>query len=456
MLVWIATAQPLEFVRLCASSARVAKGIHAADTEKGAMRTRGSFFLANAVAFVSVLVATVIIAPAAPAASTPTITWYARPESGGSTVQAAANCNRAAHGRYHISISPLPADATQQREQLVRRLAANDSGIDLISMDVVWTAEFAGAKWIVPWSKQDAVSIGAGVIPAVLKTGEYRGRMYGAPLNTGSQLLWYRKDLVPNPPKTWDEMLDMAAKLPSSSNKIEVQAARYEGYTVWFNSLLASAGGRILDSKGKPSLAEGPTVKALSIMKRLATSSAADPSLSNQREDTADQAFNAGRAAFMVNYPFVYAAAKSDAPKIFANLGVAPWPSVDPGKPARVTLGGFNLGVGRFSSHKALAFAAGRCLLNDRNQIVRATKDGLPPVKESLYDDPQFTKANPFAPLLLETFRNGSQRPSSPAYNDISLAVLRALHPPRSISPKSAAKELRSLVDDAVNSRGLL
>jgi multiple sugar transport system substrate-binding protein len=141
---------------------------------------------------------------------------------------------------------------------------------------------------------------------------------------------------------------------------------------------------------------------------------------------------------------------------VFQNLGIAPWPSVDPNQPAKVTLGGFNLGVGKFSSHKALAFAAGRCLLSDQNQLVRATKDGLPPVKESLYTDPSFTKANPFAPLLLETFRNGSQRPSSPAYNDISLAVLRVLHPPRSISPKSSAKSLRNLVDDAINSRGLL
>ncbi len=419
------------------------------------MRTRG--VVASATVFLLLTAAVGSISPnSAMAAGTTTITWYARPESGGSTVQAAENCSKQSKGRYQIEISPLPADATQQREQLVRRLAANDSGIDLISMDVVWTAEFAGAKWIVPWSRRDATEIGQGVIPAVLKTGQFHGRMFGAPLNTGSELLWYRKDLVPNPPTTWDEMIDMASKLPSSQNKIEVQAARYEGYTVWFNSLLASAGGRILAGPTKPSLAAGPTVKALSIIKKLATSPAADPSMSNQREDTGDQAFNAGRAAFMVNYSFVYAAAKADAPKVFKNLGIALWPRVDPDKPARVTLGGFNLGVGKFSNHKQLAFEAGRCLLNDQNQLVRATKDGLPPVRESLYSDAAFVKANPFAPLLLETFRNGSQRPQSPAYNDISLAVLRTIHPPNRVDPKSAAKDLRSLVDDAIHSRGLL
>jgi len=393
---------------------------------------------------------------AAAARATPVITWYARPESGGSTVQAAKQCTAQAGGRYRIEISPLPADASAQRQQLVRRLAANDSGIDLISMDVIWTAEFAEAKWVRRWPTALADQVSTDVIPAVLQTGQYHGRMYAAPLNTGSQLLWYRKDLVPVAPTTWDEMISMAERLPDGVNKIEVQAARYEGYTVWFNSLLASAGGRILAGPTTPSLRDPATVAALQVIKRLATSSAADPSMSNNREDTTDQAFNAGRAAFMVNYPFVYAAAKADAPDVFQNLGVALWPGVTPGEPSHVTLGGLNLGVGAFSSHPNLAFTAARCLLDPESQILRATKDGLPPVQEALYDDSRFRAANPFADLLLQTFKDGSQRPASPAYNDISLAVLNVLHPPSGIDPKSDAAALRSRVDDAVHSRGLL
>jgi multiple sugar transport system substrate-binding protein len=411
----------------------------------------------------NVLVATVIAAAAVPvfasvsasAASTPTVNWYARPESGGSTVAAAEQCTKESNGKYRIDIQELPADASAQREQLVRRLAAHDSGIDLISMDVIWTAEFASAHWVKPWPKRLAAQLSDGVIPAVSRTGQYRGRMYGAPLNTGSQLLWYRTDLVPEPPTTWDEMIDIAEKLPANQNKIEVQAKRYEGYTVWFNSLLASAGGQMVKN-GKPSFAREPTEKALAIMKRLATSSVADPNIANADEGTTDQVFNAGRAAFMVNYPFVYAAAKADAPEIFDNLGVAPWPRVDPNEPSHVTLGGFNLGVGAYTKQPKLAYAAARCLLDDKRALLRATKDGLPPVKEALYDDPKFREANPFADLLLQTFRDGSSRPVSPAYNDISLAVQGTIHPPRSIDPESDVKALRDLVDDAVNSRGLL
>jgi multiple sugar transport system substrate-binding protein len=280
--------------------------------------------------------------------------------------------------------------------------------------------------------------------------------MYGAPLNTGSQLLWYRKDLVPQPPATWDEMVRMTKNLPAGTRAIEVQGARYEGFTVWFNSLLASAGGEILDKRGDVSLARGPTQNALRVMRAVATAPGADPSLSNNKEDESRVAFQSGHAAFMVNYPFVYTAAKEEAPKIFKNLGVALFPRVGPTEPAHVTLGGFNLGISKFGAHRMLAFAAARCLGAAKQQLLYATKDGLPPVSEALYQDPRVLKAFPYANLLLETFREGSTRPVSPAYNDISLVVQRTLHPPRSIDPKSDVGTLRSRVDDAIHSRGLL
>ena len=65
-------------------------------------------------------------------------------------------------------------------------------------------------------------------------------------------MLWYRKDLVPKPPETWDEMIEMAKKLPPVEGNILEQGQKYEGYVVWFNNLVASAGGEIVDAEGKP------------------------------------------------------------------------------------------------------------------------------------------------------------------------------------------------------------
>ena len=70
------------------------------------------------------------------AASPVSLHWYTAPQNGGSFQQAAAACTRASNGKYRLTVEPLPSDASQQREQLVRRLAAEDGDIDLISMDV--------------------------------------------------------------------------------------------------------------------------------------------------------------------------------------------------------------------------------------------------------------------------------------------------------------------------------
>jgi multiple sugar transport system substrate-binding protein len=59
-----------------------------------------------------------------------------------------AACNEQAAGRYTIVGNLLPSDADGQRDQFVRRLAAQDASMDLLGMDVTWTAEFAEAGWI--------------------------------------------------------------------------------------------------------------------------------------------------------------------------------------------------------------------------------------------------------------------------------------------------------------------
>ena len=74
--------------------------------------------------------------------------WYIFDEQSGAFAQAAQDCSDESGGRYTIKLSALPTDADQQREQLVRRLAAGDKDIDIIGMDVIWTAEFADAGWI--------------------------------------------------------------------------------------------------------------------------------------------------------------------------------------------------------------------------------------------------------------------------------------------------------------------
>ena len=385
------------------------------------------------------------------------LSFYIFPEPGGSFDKTAAACSKASHGAYNVNVNVLPSAADDQRQQLVRRLAAKDSTIDIIGMDVVWTAEFAEAGWIKPWTGAYKQQVTQGTLPVPIKTATYKGRLWGAPANSNTQLLWYRKDLVKTPPKTWAQMLAMANTLAKQGKPhfIEVQGRQYEGLTVWFNSLNASAGGQILNPAGKVALGP-PAVKAATIMHNLASSPAADPSLSQTQEDQARLAFEKGTAAFEINYPFVFPSAAANAPKIAKVMGYAPWPGVDPGKPAKVTIGGINFGVGGYTKHPKEAFAAAACMRNRASQLVYALKGGLPPTLNALYDDPALGKPYPFKALIRQQLNNASVRPQSPAYADISLAISKGLSPPADIDPVGIVKKLTDQIKKAQDSGALL
>jgi multiple sugar transport system substrate-binding protein len=386
-----------------------------------------------------------------------TLNYYHFPEPSGSFDAAAAACSKASGGKYTIAIHVLPSASDDQRTQLVRRLAAKDSSIDIVGMDVNWTSEFADAGWLRPWSGALASQVTNGVLPGPIATATYNGKLYGAPLNSNTQLLWYRKDLVPNPPTTWTQMIQDAVNLAKQGKPhyIEEQGRQYEGYMVWFNSLVDSAGGQILS--GPTTVALGPpAAQAAAIIHNLATSPAADPSLSNDQEDQARLAFEGGTAAFEINYPFVYPSAQKDNPKLAKVMGYAAFPEVNAGSPARVTIGGSNLGVSAYSTHPNEAYAASACMVGRSYQLADAVKGGLPPVLGSLYDDPSVAKAYPFHQLIKQQLSTYGIRPKTPAYSDVSLAIQKTLSPPSGIDPNSALSQLKSQIKAALSSGALL
>jgi multiple sugar transport system substrate-binding protein len=239
-------------------------------------------------------------------------------------------------------------------------------------------------------------------------------------------------------------------------NKIEIQGAQYEGLTVWFNTMINSAGGKVLSSDGKQVVLDQAGEQGLAEMRKLATSPAADPSLSVQMEDANRLAFEAGTAAFELNYPFVYPSAKKNVPNIFNNMGYAPYPSVVSGQPAKVTIGGINLGVSNFSKHPQLAFQAAACLRNAQNQKIGAITGGVPPTIMSLYQDPEVRASYPFADVALTSLQNASVRPQTPAYVNVSLTISADVSPPRSINPPKTVKKLRTGIGNALNDKGLI
>ncbi len=404
------------------------------------------------------LLSTLVACGGGGSAGPATVNWYVFNEQSGSFTDAAAECSAESGGRYRIKINLLPNDSDGQRQQLVRRLAAKDTSLDIMALDVTWPAEFAEAGWIRPITGPAREEITRGTLPAAVDTGTWKGQLYAAPLNTNTQLLWYRKDLVPNPPKTWDEMLSQAAALAAAGKPhyIETPGAQYEGYTVLFNTLVSSAGGSILSLDGKRVELGEPARRAVEAISSMAHSPAADPSWSNQHEDDARLAFETGHAAFQLNYPFIYPSAKKNNPGLLANLGWAQYPSLVAGQPSHVTIGGYDLAVSAYSKHQQSSADAVTCLRGRDKQIRNAVDGGLPPTLVSLYTDPAFINGGyPFAADIYEALRNASVRPKSPAYQSVSLQISSTLSPP-SLVDVGRLGDLRGRISDALDSKGLV
>jgi multiple sugar transport system substrate-binding protein len=405
--------------------------------------------------------ATVLLAPLAAcgsnsASGTPVLNLYQSPVQDMQNV--IDNCNQAAQGRYRIVYQMLPRAADDQRVQMVRRLAAHDTSMDILGLDVTWTQEFASAGWIVPFTGANRSAVQNGTLAGPLTSATYDNQLYAAPANTNVQLLWYRKDLVATPPKTWDQMIQDAQQLKAQGKPYQIltMGAQYEGLVVLFNSLVASAGGHVVSADGKKAVMDAGTVKALQVMKQLATAGVTSPSFTNMIEDDVRLAYQGGGGAFQVNWPYVYASMQSDAPDMLKNTAWARYPGIDANTPSVTTIGGSNLAVSAYSKHPDLAFDAVQCLRNAANQKYLAINAGEPPTIEAVYHEPEMAKAYPMRDTILDELKDAAPRPLTPAYQNLSTVVAQKLSPPSAINPEKTAADLRKSIQDAIDSKGVL
>jgi multiple sugar transport system substrate-binding protein len=418
--------------------------------------------------------ATILLALLASACRPPddprTLRWYVNPDSGGQA-RLAARCSAESNGRFRVVVADLPRDATSQREQLVRRLAARDPSIDLLNVDPPFLPELAEAGFLRPFTEGEARDFTDGVLEGPLRSATWRGRLFAAPLWASTQLLWYRKSVAREAgldpaarPVTWRELVAAAER---TGRTVEVQANRYEGYMVWLSALVASAGGAILErpEAGRdaiPGLDSAAGRAAAGIVAALARSRAANPALSTTDEEAARAAFQGGRGGFMVNWPYVLGAARDAVEAgaldraVLEDIGWARYPRAEPGRESRPPLGGIGLAISAFSRKPALAVEAARCLASPRSQTEYMAGSRIPASRAAAYDDAAVRAVFPMADLIRASIDAAEPRPRTPYYVDVSASVVRAFHPPAAVDPARTPAEAARLVADVLHDRVLL
>ncbi len=399
-----------------------------------------------------------------------TLTWYINPDSGGQA-EIAARCSQESGGRYTIETSLLPRDASSQREQLIRRLAANDDSIDLMSLDPPFIPEFAEAGFLAPVPDDVAAAVTKDVVQSAIDGSTWKDELVAVPFWANTQLLWYRKSVAEaagldmEQPVTWDQIVDAAE---SQGKLVGAQGIRAESLTVWFNALIESAGGSVIERNSdnpkqiRLGLESDAGRAAAEVMRMVASSNAAGPAFSTQNEDSTATEFEGENAGFMVNWPFVWPRALSAVeagtmdPSVPQDYGWAIYPRVHADEEAAPPYGGINIGVGAFSRNTELAYEAAQCIVSPENQAYYFVTNGNPASNATVYDDPQVLEEFPQAPVIRESLELAAPRPQTPYYNEISVGLQRTYHPPASIDPERTPAEATALITAVLAKEDLL
>jgi multiple sugar transport system substrate-binding protein len=329
----------------------------------------------------------------------------------------------AAHPKEKVTFKEQTDQADQQHDDDVQHFQAKDKNYDVISVDVVWTAEFAAKGWLQPLTGKLAIPT-SGMLPATVKTATYNNKLYAAPVSSDGGLLYYRKDLVKTPPKTWDEMMsDCKIAKQRNIGCYAGQFTKYEGLTVNAAEAINTAGGTIVGKDGAtPTVDSAAAAEGLNNLVTAYKNGNIPKQAITYQEEQGRQAFEAGQLLFLRNWPYVYNLAKTDgSSKVKSTFGIAPLPGKD--GPGASSLGGHNAAISVYSDHKATASDFLKYLTGAEFQKFELTQGSLAPTQSALYDDAALKAKFPYLPTLLTSIQNAVPRPVSPFYPAVTKAI---------------------------------
>ena len=328
----------------------------------------------------------------------------------------------AAHPKEQVTFKEQTDSADQQHDDLVQNFQAKNANYDVMSVDVIWTAEFAAKSWLQPLKDKQLIDTSA-MLPSTVATATYNKVMYSAPVTTDGGILYYRKDLVPTPPKTWDEMMAMCSI--AKAKKIGCYAGqffKYEGLTVNTAEGINSAGGTILGTDGKATVTSADAKKGIQNLTTAYANGNIPKEAITFKEEEGRLAFESGKLMFLRNWPYVYNLAKTDgSSKVKDTFGMAPLPGAT--GPGASSLGGHNAAISVYSKNKATGADFLKFLTSTAQQKAFVSQGSLAPVLTALYDDPALVAKSPYLTPLKASLENAVPRPVTPFYPAVSKAV---------------------------------
>jgi multiple sugar transport system substrate-binding protein len=340
----------------------------------------------------------------------------------------------ATHSGVRIRLVEAP-NGTDLRENLyTAALLARDASFDLVLMDVTWTPKFAAAGWLVPLDARVPRGEIAALLSEAVAAGRYQGKLFRLPVRTDVGLLYYRRDLLAAagiaPPRTLADLVRAARVLQRPPHRwgFVWQGAQYEGLVCVFLEVLRGHGGFWIDPGTLEVGLDRAEARAALDFLRACRSEAgiSPPGVTTYKEEESRRLFQDGRAVFLRNWPYVWRLAQAEGSPLRGKIDVQAMPQ-SLGGVAAGTLGGWGLGLSRFSRNAEAALSFARYAVSLPGQRALCGRSGYAPARREAYDDPELREANPFLGRLLEVHAAAVARPPVPRYALVSDILQRRL-----------------------------
>ncbi|MHB8332334.1 MAG: extracellular solute-binding protein [Candidatus Dormibacteria bacterium] len=337
--------------------------------------------------------------------------------SEGAQTQKAINGFEHANPNIKVNILVLSPNSTTYLQQLEQRFIAGSSTPDVLESDVTYPAKFAQAGWIKPLSSFNPNL--SQFFQTEVAAGLYKGKPYAMPWFDNPEGLFYRTDLIKTPPTSPAQVVaDAQAAMkadPALKEGIAFEGAKYEGAITAFATVEGAFGGKLnplnLNTSGNRQALQW-------LYDAIYVNKIAPAAVTGWQEGNVESEFQAGNAAFAINYPFVASVVATQGGPAKGHVGYIPFPA-NPGGTPGSALGGEMLAINAKTAHAAAAWKLIQYLTSAKVETARALATGDPPSLPSAYT-PALLSAAPYFKQVETLNKYAQPRPVNPNYLQIS------------------------------------
>ena len=337
--------------------------------------------------------------------------------------------NQEHRGVINLKVIRGPLETEAMSDLAISSLLLGKAPFDVLLMDVTWLPKYAAAGWMVPledyFNDYDINELATGA----REGNSYNDHLYRWPLTADMGLLYYRTDLMDQPPETPEDLILMSQSL-QKHQKVDWgyvwQGRQYEGLSCVYLEMIDGFGGDWLQtSTNQIGLNSTPGVEAAAWLQDLIDQGVSPEAVTNYAESEALQSFKVGDSAFMRNWPYAWAELQKSDSAVKGNVGITTMVA-EPGH-STATLGSWGLAVLQGSSHVEASIEAIRFLTSESAQKELFLKYGYTPTQQRVFDDPQLLQESPILAEFGKALKVAKPRPQTPLYAQISDVLQRQL-----------------------------